>query len=321
MRIHLRFFLLLAMIASLRTVTGQESIPVGKLPTPQLQNLAEAGDPAAQNELGVRYLLGSDVEKNPVKAIPWFRKAAQQGYAKAYFNLGAAYYNGQGVAANDIDSCVWFNLAADAGDPRGQDAVERARQEQSHLRRLECEVTTGTAYVTGEANKPDYAQAMQWYLKAANAGDGIACEKIAYLYDRGLGVTQDKTESLKWLKRSADIGYAPAMYEIGRAYEIGDGVHQDLAKAKKFYEQSALYGQLDGLVALGAMYADGRGAKADQEKALAYYIVAANYGDSNGVRLANQLAAKLSPKEVTAAKQDARKFAATSKRPLGLVSK
>jgi hypothetical protein len=44
---------------------AQSSTPVGKLPIAQLQQLAESGDPAAENELGVRYQLGFDVERNP----------------------------------------------------------------------------------------------------------------------------------------------------------------------------------------------------------------------------------------------------------------
>jgi TPR repeat protein len=320
-RFHHSLVLLVVLTFAVTATRAQNATSVGNLPLPELQKLANRGDPAAQNELGLRYRLGSDVEKDPAKAIPWFLKAARQGYAKAYFNLGAAYYNGDGVPRNDQDSCVWFILSADAGDPRGQEAVERTRQEESPRRLMECEVTTGTAYVTGDVIKTDYDKAMKWYLKAANAGDGIACEKIAYLYDRGLGVPQDKKQSFDWLKRSADLGYAVAIFELGRAYEIGDGVRQDVPKAKKLYEQASAYGQPEALIALGTMYAEGHGAKLDREKALTYYIVAANYGNPEGKRLAGELATQLSPKQVSEAKEDAHRFEVSTKRPLVLVPK
>src|ERR1039457_1725997 len=71
--------------------TASSDKRVGGLSIFELTKRAEAGDAVSQNELGIRYRLGADVEKDPAKAIPWFLKAAQQGNAKAYFNqLGRA---------------------------------------------------------------------------------------------------------------------------------------------------------------------------------------------------------------------------------------
>ena len=64
---------------------------------------AKAGDPAAQNSLGVMYYTGEAVSKNlsgkvldndPELAAGWFYRAAEQGYADAQFNLGLMYANG-----------------------------------------------------------------------------------------------------------------------------------------------------------------------------------------------------------------------------------
>src|SRR5579862_7941221 len=125
--------LLLVLAAFGLRLQAQDSASVSKLPITKLEALAESGDPAAENELGIRYRLGTDVDKDPGKAVFWFLKAAKQGYAKAYFNLGAAYYNGDGVNVNDEDSCVWFLLSADAGDQRAEEAVARTRQEFTTL--------------------------------------------------------------------------------------------------------------------------------------------------------------------------------------------
>lgn len=282
--------------------------PVGELSISQLRERAEAGDPGAQNELGVRYRLGIDVEKDPAKAIPWFRKAAQQGNGKAYFNLGAAYYNGDGVAINDEESCVWFMLAADTGDRSGKDAVERVRRDEKPDGIVQCEALTASAYLRGGPIKQNLGLALQWYAKAANAGSGVACERLAYLYSQGIGVQQDKEQSLKWLKRSVDLGYLPAVFEMGMAYETGTTVPQDLVKAKKLYDQAAQSGQVDALLALGNLYAEGRGTKADQQKAFMYFLIAAAYGNTNGKRRADELKTQLTPKQVTAAKQDALRF-------------
>jgi uncharacterized protein len=306
-------------VAAQSALHGQESKPVAKLPIAQLQNLADSGDPAAQNELGIRYRLGNDVEKDPAKAVPWFLKAAKQGYAKAYFNLGAAYYNGDGVPENTQNSCAYFIFSADAGDERGQQALARTRSEMPSTEMNRCEVMAATAYLTGDLIKSDNGLAVKWYTSAANAGDGFAAEKVAYLYDRGIGVASDKAASLKWLQRSADLNFAPAIYELGLAYEAGNVVPTDLSRARKLYEQAALLGLPQAFASVGAMYSQGRGVKQDREKALAYYIVALNNGVKDAKPKVDELSSQLSQKQVKAAQQDAVKLVSSTRSPVLLL--
>lgn len=313
---------LLLLIAGLALgLSAQANANLATLPLADLQKLANTGDAAAQTELGVRYRLGTDVDKDPSKAVLWFLKAAKQGYAKAYFNLGAAYYNGDGVTVNDQDSCVWFTLAADAGDPRGEEAVARTKQEFTSSQLTRCESLTATAYLTGERVKQDNSRALYWYQKAAEAKDGLACERLAYLYDRGIGTPVNKDESLKWLKRSADLGYVPALYELGFMYDKGLGVQSDLVKAKKMYELAAAGGQLEALLALAGMYQEGRGAKLDRQEALSFYLAAADFGSPDGKAMADKLSAQLTPKQVSAAQTEAKRIRALSRPQLALIKK
>ncbi len=301
---------------------AQDSTPVGKLPIAKLQELADSGDPAAENELGVRYRVGTDVDKDPAKAIPWFLKAARQGYPKAYFNLGAAYYNGDAVSVSDEDACVWFTLAADAGDQRGIEAVARTQQEFTPAQMTRCELLAATAYQSGERVEQDYGKALQWYKKAADNKDGLACERLAYMYQRGLGVAADLQESLKWLKRSADLGYVPAIYDMAYMYDKGGmGLPQDITKAKRMYETAAADGQLEALLALGGMYRDGRGAKLDRQVALSFYLAAAELGSPDGKSIADKLSAELTPKQISAAQTEAKRIKAQSRSQLALIKK
>jgi TPR repeat protein len=64
----------------------------------ELQPLIDAGDPFAQNVLGVMYAKGQGVAKDDRLAVEWYRKAAEQGDADAQTNLGFMYANGRGVA-------------------------------------------------------------------------------------------------------------------------------------------------------------------------------------------------------------------------------
>ena len=289
--------------------------PVEQLSISELTKQANAGDPVAENELGVRYRLGNGVEKDPSKAIPWFRKAAQQGFAKAYFNLGDAYYNGDGVSVDDVTSCVWFMLAADAGDPRGQQAIARTRKKVPPEGMVACEVLTASAYLQGELTNWDPIRAAHWFTKAAEAGNGLACERLAYLYDRGLGVQQDKQKSINWLKRSADTGYPPALFELGMAYEAGTAVPKNLDIASALYERAARTGQPDALLALGSLYAEGRGVKVNRQEAFMFYTLAADHGSTDGKQRAEQMETQLTPEQIAAVKQEALHFVQGSGNP------
>src|SRR5512137_496566 len=53
--------------------------------------LAEQGDAAAQNYLGIMYATGRGVPRDDAEAVRWYRKAAEQGFTPAQRNLGIMY--------------------------------------------------------------------------------------------------------------------------------------------------------------------------------------------------------------------------------------
>ncbi|MBK4734531.1 SEL1-like repeat protein [Noviherbaspirillum pedocola] len=70
---------------------------------------AERGDAGAQFELGMYYLQGERVQKNPETALLWFHKAAQQGDARAQYHLYLQYESGESVKRDHekaIDSLI-----------------------------------------------------------------------------------------------------------------------------------------------------------------------------------------------------------------------
>ena len=46
-------------------------------------------------------------------------------------------------------------------------------------------------------NVKDYSEAIKWYRRAVAKGDANAEAQIAYLYEHGLGVSQDYQEAMK----------------------------------------------------------------------------------------------------------------------------
>jgi hypothetical protein len=77
----------------------------------------EQGDPRAQCNLGVCYANGRGVEKNVVKAVELYGKAAEQGDVAAQSLLGSCYAFGRGVDKDGAIAMKWMQRAAEQGDP------------------------------------------------------------------------------------------------------------------------------------------------------------------------------------------------------------
>ena len=79
------------------------------------QQLAEQGDAKAQAQLGARYLLGREIEKDEQKAAEWFLKAANQGYLEAQVIMAALFDSGIGVKHDVKTATSWYEKAAAQG--------------------------------------------------------------------------------------------------------------------------------------------------------------------------------------------------------------
>lgn len=80
-----------------------------------LQTLAEQGCAPAQANLGILYYKGQGVERSPVQAAEWYRRAAQNGSATGQFNLAQLYAQGQGVPLDWTQATTWMDAAAKQG--------------------------------------------------------------------------------------------------------------------------------------------------------------------------------------------------------------
>ena len=81
---------------------------------------ANNGDPFAEHELGLRYLLGRGFAPDTSKAVFWIRKAAEQNLATANFNYAIMLMNGLGVDWNPFEAFKYAKKAAEAGMPEAQ---------------------------------------------------------------------------------------------------------------------------------------------------------------------------------------------------------
>ncbi|MBM3518493.1 MAG: hypothetical protein FJX56_11640 [Alphaproteobacteria bacterium] len=128
--------------------------------------LAEAGDPAAERNLGLLYRKGLGVPQDFVAAAIWYHRAAERGLARAQANLAVFYLRGQGVAQDLVEATRWFELAARQGHVISQ-------------------YNLGLIYEAGLGPPADPVRALGWYYLAAKAGHPRAIERLAVLVVQG----------------------------------------------------------------------------------------------------------------------------------------
>jgi TPR repeat protein/putative methionine-R-sulfoxide reductase with GAF domain len=114
--------------SQMQTVLASSRAP--KLPSvetasfDQLRQMADNGDPAAQNALGLRYFQGdpkNQVPQDERQAFRWFTAAAEGGNLAAQSKLGFLYWSGRGVPKDVNKAYFWTVLARARGDEGSKD--------------------------------------------------------------------------------------------------------------------------------------------------------------------------------------------------------
>lgn len=189
---------------------------------------AEAGNRMSQNSLGDYYYN----QREYVKALNWYRKAADQGFPEAFYNIGICYEMGFGVAKNVNTAKSWFKKAAEKGHQRALDKLKTKHKteqvktsfqsrhfEATSVRKDSSEETqvqqsNGRTDANYQLKKGDecydkweFNQALNWYRKAAARGNAEAEYKIGYLYKKGLGVQPDNKTAKYWFELAKQHGY------------------------------------------------------------------------------------------------------------------
>lgn len=149
-----------------------------------------------------------------VQAMSLLRKSADAGHAPAQALLGYILDK----AEFDEEALAYYRKAAQQGNAEGEFGV-------------------GAMYAAGEGVKRDPAEALKWFLRAAEKGHVLATKVLAQAYMKGeLGVDEAKRggpEALRWVRRAADLGDVPAMEHLARAYRTGGlGLAADVKQAE-----------------------------------------------------------------------------------------
>jgi hypothetical protein len=115
----------------------------------------------------------------------------------------------------------------------------------------EVQFNRGLQFATGAGVAQNYAEARDWYGKAAEQNHGLAQFNLGMMYARGQGVVRDHAQSVVWFGRAAKLGDAGGQYLMGRTCQRAsmDGLPADAPEARieayKWFQLSAAQGYKD----------------------------------------------------------------------------
>ncbi len=141
-----------------------------------LKEKAKKGDPFAQHELGLRYILGIGVPLDTIKASYWIGQAASKNLPAANFNYGIMLHSGIGVEWNPFLAYYNFKVAAESGMAQGQYIL-------------------GLMYTDNLIVSKNLKEAQKWLTKSANKDFEEAKKVLDEYKKQGLLVYEDSTRN------------------------------------------------------------------------------------------------------------------------------
>lgn len=189
---------------------------------------AKRGDPEAEWEVADRYADGCKDQRGRIilrrsskKAAEWFRRAAEHGNTAAQNNLGILLSGGNGVTRNRDEAFRWFKKAFRGGDSCAAQNIAITFREIGNFK-----------------------SAANWFLKAADAGDGDALIQLGIHYYWGKGIRKDSKAAVRCFrsalrsKNISEAGRDDAFFLLGVASYEGKGVRSSIPNAKKLFERA-----------------------------------------------------------------------------------
>ena len=181
---------------------------------------ASQGNPHAMYQAAKRILADPAAKPEQInRAVDWLTQAAEADLDYAQYALGKLYRDGRPVEQDTTHAVIWFSQAAEQGNHYAQYALGKL-----HL----------------EADDP--ATALRWFRKSAELGNQYAQYRLSKLLLNGDGVTKDVAEAVRWLTEAAEQGNQYAQYTLGKLYLLGKDIPQDRDSAVRWFTQAAEQG-------------------------------------------------------------------------------
>ena len=168
----------------------------------------------------------------------------------------------------------------------------------------------GVRFAEGKGVATNYDEAAKWYDRAAQAGVIPATFRLGTLYEKGLGVKKDADIARRYYTQAAERGNAKAMHNLAVLDADGGGRGANYKSAAQWFRKAADRGVADSQFNLGILYARGIGVEQNLAESYKWMSLAAAQGDADAAGKRDDVAKRLDPQSLAAAKLAIQTFSA-----------
>lgn len=168
----------------------------------------------------------------------------------------------------------------------------------------------GVRFAEGKGVAANYDEAAKWYDRAAQAGVVPATFRLGTLYEKGLGVKKDADIARRYYTQAAERGNAKAMHNLAVLDADGGGRGANYKSAAQWFRKAADRGVADSQFNLGILYARGIGVEQNLAESYKWFTLAAGQGDADAATKRDDVAKRLDPQSLAAAKLAIQTFSA-----------
>jgi localization factor PodJL len=202
------------------------------------------------------------------------------------------------LAANGFDTSPTASLPAAPVAPQpGNRLADAATNGQAN-----AQYEMGVRLSEGRGMAQDNQAAQQWLDKAARQNLAPAQYRLAAMLERGLGGPKDLKRAQELYTRAATQGHVRAMHNLGVLSAEGVDGKPDYATAVSWFRKAADFGLRDSQYNLAILYARGMGVDKNLPVSWAWFTAAAAQGDADSAQKREDIAARLTPNQMAAAR-------------------
>lgn len=143
-------------------------------------------------------------------------------------------------------------------------------------------ISAGSAYSEREGldiyQRGLYLEAIEYWKKAAAAGDAGSAYRLSEEYFDAKIVKRDMKTAFKYLQQAAKGRDARAITDLASLYDYGTGVPKNRKKAAELYMQAATMGMPAAMFNIAAMLETGDGITMDKVEAYKFYLLSRDQG-------------------------------------------
>ena len=187
-----------------------------------LENSMLGGSVVAAKQLGDLYARGEHIERDPRRAIYYYKRAAQLGGEGEYEALGDIFHHSQLTEPDYALALSLYQKGAEAGEIGCHRKLNMMYEERERNYIEAC-----------KAERVSPESAFELFKKSVDAGYLPAHARIGWYYERGIGTEVSRKNAFLHYKAAYDAGDKRAIESLGRCYARGIGVAFNFDKASE----------------------------------------------------------------------------------------